>query len=135
VLLLLGEEHGRVGQGLAATVDIRTIRPLTYGKRVIAVGVKGIYADLGKVNPDSKKFGYRVNGTYVDQFMDGRLGVALSAAYVDEPYQTHEERGWGWRGSGTDADPYLINGLETNNTSTQLKRLGLTVTLQYDVSP
>jgi iron complex outermembrane receptor protein len=123
-----------IGQGLAATVDIRTIRPLSYGKRVVAVGVKGIYAGLGKLNPDSKKYGYRVNGTYVDQFFDNRLGVAFSAAYVDEPYQTKEERSWGYPGSGSDTDPFVLGGLESYNTSTQLKRLGLTGTLQYELS-
>jgi iron complex outermembrane receptor protein len=125
-----------VGQGLASTVDIRTIRPLAYGKRVIAVGVKGIYADMGKLNPDSKKFGYRVNGTYVDQFADDRLGVAFSVAYVDEPYQTKEERSWGYP---TDVPGFagvgVIGGLESYDTSTQLKRLGLTGTLQYEFSP
>jgi iron complex outermembrane receptor protein len=121
-----------IGQGLASTVDIRTIRPLNLRNRVLAVGVKGIYADLGKLNPDSKKFGYRVNGTYVDQFLDDRLGVAVSAAYVDEPYQTKEERAWGYP---TDAEgTALIGGLESYDTSTQLKRLGLTGTVQYEIS-
>ena len=125
-----------IGQGLAATVDIRTIRPLTYGKRVLAVGIKGIYADLGKTNPDSDEFGYRVNGTYVDQFMDDRLGVAISAAYVDEPYQTEEERAWGYPDDvGGFAGIRVIGGLESYNTSAQLRRLGLTGTLQYEVSP
>lgn len=125
-----------IGQGLAATVDIRTIRPLAYGKRILAVGVKGIYADLGKLNPDSKEFGYRVNGTYVDQFLGDRLGVAFSAAYVDEPYQTKEERSWGYPNDvGGFAGSRVIGGLESYNTSAQLKRLGLTGTVQYEVSP
>ena len=125
-----------IGQGLAATVDIRTIRPLAYGKRILAVGVKGIHADLGKLNPDSKEFGYRVNGTYVDQFLGDRLGVAFSAAYVDEPYQTKEERSWGYPNDvGGFAGSRVIGGLESYNTSAQLKRLGLTGTVQYEVSP
>lgn len=125
-----------IGQGLASTVDIRTIRPLAHGKRVLAVGVKGIMADMGKLNPDSKKYGYRVNATYVDQFLDNRLGVAFSAAYVDEPYQTKEERAWGYPTDvGGFAGTAVIGGLESYNTSTQLKRLGLTGTVQYEISP
>lgn len=124
-----------IGQGLASTVDIRTIRPLNLRNRVLAVGIKGIYADLGKLNPDSNRFGYRVNGTYVDQFMDDRLGIAISAAYVDEPYQTREERSWGYP---TDVEGFagqaVIGGLESYDTSTQLKRLGLTGTVQYEIS-
>ncbi len=125
-----------IGQGLAATVDIRTIRPLSYGKQVLAIGVKGIYADLGKLNPDSDDVGYRVNATWVDQFAGGRGGIALSAAYVDEWYQTEEERAWGYPNSSTLAgNPFIIGGLESYNTSTNLKRLGLTGTLQYELTP
>lgn len=125
-----------VGQSLAGTVDIRTVRPLNIKDRVIAVGVKGVVADLGKVNPDSEKYGYRVNGAYIDRFLDDRLGVAFSAAYVDEPYQTEEERGWGYPRKDTlPGSPYLIGGLETNATSTQLTRLGVTGTVQYEVTP
>ena len=123
-----------IGHGLSAGVDIRTIRPLAIKNRILAFGVKGIYAGMGKLNPDSKKFGYRVNGTYVDQFADGRLGVALSGAYVNEPYQTKEERAWGWPGSGTSTDPYILGGLESYNSSSTLKRLGLTGTVQYEIS-
>ena len=125
-----------VGQSLAGTVDIRTIRPLSYNKRVFAVGVKGVLADLGKVNPDSKKYGYRVNATYVDRFLNDKLGVAASVAYVDEPYQTEEERAWGYPNTGSVAgSPRVLGGLETNATSTQLKRLGLTGTVQYEIMP
>jgi iron complex outermembrane receptor protein len=124
-----------IGQGLASTVDIRTIRPLNLRDRVLAVGIKGIYAGLGKLNPDSEKFGYRINGAYVDQFLDNRLGIAISGAYVDEPYQTREERAWGYP---TDAPGFegqaVIGGLESYDTSTQLKRLGLTGTVQYEIS-
>lgn len=74
-----------IGQGLAGTVDIRTIRPLDVKNRVLAFGARGIDADLGKLNAGSQQFGYRVNGTYVDQFFDNTLGIALAASYVDEP--------------------------------------------------
>ena len=74
-----------VGQGLSGTVDLRTIRPLDYGKRVISVGGRGSWAEIGKLNAGSKKYGYRVNGVYVDQFANDTLGIALSASYVDEP--------------------------------------------------
>jgi len=38
-----------VGQGLSGTVDMRTIRPLETGKRVISVGARGSYNDQGKL--------------------------------------------------------------------------------------
>ncbi len=64
-----------IGQGIAGTIDLRTIRPLEFGHRVISVGGRAVYPDIGKLNPDAKKYGYRVNGVYVDQFADGRAGV------------------------------------------------------------
>jgi hypothetical protein len=85
-----------VGQGLAGTIDLRTIRPLEFGKRVISVGGRAVYPDIGKLNPDAKKYGYRVNGVYVDQFADGRAGVALAASWDDEPYEIKEFNAWGY---------------------------------------
>jgi iron complex outermembrane recepter protein len=123
-----------VGQGLVGTIDIRTVRPLDYGKQVLAVGARGTYADLGALNAGSKKYGYRANATYIDQFADDTIGIALSASYVDEPYQLQEFNAWGYAGAGTAASPAVIGGSKSFVTSTQLKRLGLNGTLQYQAS-
>ena len=123
-----------VGQGLVGTIDIRTVRPLDYGKSVIAVGARGTYADLGALNAGSKKYGYRANATFIDQFADDTIGLALSASYVDEPYQLQEFNAWGYAGSGTATSPSVIGGSKSYVTSTQLKRLGLNGTLQYQAS-
>ena len=123
-----------VGQGLVGTIDIRTVRPLDYGKSVLAVGARGSYADLGALNAGSKKYGYRANATFIDQFADDTIGVALSVSYVDEPYQLQEFNAWGYAGSGTAASPAVIGGSKSYVTSTQLKRLGLNGTVQYQAS-
>ena len=118
-----------VGQGIAGTVDLRTIRPLEYGKRVISVGGRAVYPDIGKLNPDAKKYGYRVNGVYVDQFADGRVGVSLAASWTDEPYEIKEFNAWGYAdGPG---GTKVIGGLKPYSTSTELKRLGLAGTLEF----
>ncbi|MFL6726171.1 MAG: TonB-dependent receptor [Sphingomicrobium sp.] len=122
-----------IGQGLAATVDLRTIRPLEYGKRVISVGGRAVYPDMGKLNPDAKKYGYRVNGVYVDQFADGRAGVSLAASWNDEPYEAKEFNSWGYADAGA---PYpsgtvVIGGAKPYSRSTELKRLGLAGTLEF----
>jgi iron complex outermembrane recepter protein len=123
-----------VGQGLVGTIDVRTIRPLDYGKSVFAIGARGTYADLGALNAGSKKMGYRANATFVDQFADDTIGIALSASYVDEPYQLQEFNAWGYAGNGTAASPSVIGGSKSFVTSTQLKRLGLNGTLQFQAS-
>ena len=123
-----------IGQGLVGTIDIRTARPLDYKTRVIAIGARGSYADLGKLNAGSKDKGFRLNGTFIDQFADGRAGIALSASYLDEPYQNQQFNAWGYAGSGTAASPYLIGGSKSYVTSTQLKRFGINGTGQVEVS-
>jgi iron complex outermembrane recepter protein len=121
-----------VGQGLVGTVDIRTIRPLDFGGRqVFAIGARGSYADLGKLNAGSRDKGFRVNATFVDQNAADTFGIALAASYVDEPYQIQEFNAWGYPGAGTDADPYIIGGSKSFVTSTRLKRLGMQGTLQF----
>ncbi len=124
-----------IGQGLAGTVDIRTIRPLDVGKRVLAFGARGINADLGALNAGSTDLGYRVNGTYVDKFFNDTLGVALAASYVDEPYQTQEFNSWGYAGNGTAASPFLIGGNRSFVRSTTLKRFGFVGTVQWRPRP
>ena len=123
-----------VGQGLIGTIDVRTIRPLEADERVLAVGAKGSYADLGKLNAGSKEFGYRVNATYVDQFADDTLGVALAAAYTDEPYQLQEFNAWGYAGDGSAGNPFIIGGSKSFVTSTQLQRFGVNGTVQARLS-
>ena len=118
-------------QGLVGTVDIRTIRPLDYGKEVFAVGARGIYTDMGKLNSGSKDWGYRLNATYVGKFMDDRVGVALAAAYVDEPYQIEEFEAWGYASVAPNTN--LVGGVKPFVTTSQLKRLGISGTIQADL--
>ena len=121
-----------IHQGLVGTVDIRTIRPLDYGKQLVAVGARGVYADLGKVNADSKDMGYRLTGTYVDQFAGDRIGVALSVAYSDEPYQSKEFEAWGY--ADTPDGEKVIGGVKPFGVSTQLKRLGIQGSVQVQAT-
>jgi len=118
-----------IGQGLVGTVDIRTIRPLDFGgKQVLAVGARASYADLGKLNAGSEEIGYRANATFVDQFADDTVGIALAASYVNEPYQVQEFNAWGYNNIDGNA---LIGGSKSYVTSTELQRIGAQGTLQW----
>ena len=44
-------EADHTAGGLVGSIDLRTIRPLDYGKRVVAIGVRGVYVDQ-KLLPD-----------------------------------------------------------------------------------
>ena len=98
---------------------------------VFSVGARGTYADIGKLNAGSKDFGYRATATYVDQFADDTIGVALSASYLNEPYQIQEGNAWGYAPVTVGGQTVnVIGGSKSYVTSTTLKRLGLSGTLQ-----
>lgn len=124
-----------IGQGLAGTADIRTLRPLDISKRIIAFGARGVGLDHGSLNAGSDSFGYRVNGTYVDKFLNDTIGLSLAASYVNEPYQQQEFNAWGYAGNGTAANPSLIGGNRSFVRSTTLQRFGFQGTLQWRPQP
>ncbi|WP_240309355.1 MULTISPECIES: TonB-dependent receptor [Sphingomonas] len=119
-----------VGQGLVGTIDIRTARPLDYSKPVVAIGARASYDDIGK-RAGFPKYGKRFNGTFIDQFADKRVGIAISASYLDETYPNQQFNAWGYSGSGTSGDPYVIGGSKSYVSTTRLKRYGINGTLQF----
>ena len=86
-----------VGQGLSGTVDLKTIRPLAYGKRAFAANLRG---DQNKVG-DEKENGYRYSFSYIDQFADNTVGIALGYAHLNNPGQAKQFGDtWGYDGGG-----------------------------------
>src|SRR5262245_47457081 len=120
-------EADHTAGGLVGSIDLRTIRPLDYGKRIIAVGIRGVYVDQ-KLLPKSKDYGGRGFATYVDQFANDTWGLALSAAYTNEPYQTRDWNAWGY--SDYPSGDQGMYGVKTWFETDQLKRFGGTATLQ-----
>ncbi|MGH8196890.1 MAG: TonB-dependent receptor [Steroidobacteraceae bacterium] len=88
-------------QGLAGTIDLRTVRPLQYGGDAIVLNFRGELNSNDNLGADSDDSGYRASFSFIDQFMDGRFGIALGYARLDSPLAT---RGFGtyepWNPSG-----------------------------------
>ncbi|MEY2883239.1 MAG: hypothetical protein RL490_963 [Pseudomonadota bacterium] len=118
-----------VGQGLSGTVDLQTIKPLTYGKRVIAGSLRGEYVDTGKLNSGSTNTGFRVSGLYVDQFADGKVGVMLGGAYTDSPTQTERFNAWGY--PNANANNVVIGGSKSYIDSSTLKRAAVIGAIEF----
>ncbi|WP_444739405.1 TonB-dependent receptor [Niveispirillum sp.] len=133
-----------VGQGLAGTVDLKTIRPLDYKERVVAVSARSEYVTNGKLNSDSKEIGYRFSGTYVDQFANDTLGLSIGVSHLNQPTQIKSARFWGdgnypqaTRGTTVltnipTTPTYIIGGGEFRANSQTLKRTGVVATVQYE---
>jgi iron complex outermembrane recepter protein len=123
---------GLIGQGLAGTVDLRTIRPLSKSERIIAISGRLEANEDGSLNPDIKGWGYRATATYVDQFADDTLGLALGVAYQSSPSQVERFNAWGYP---NDAGFAVLGGMKPFARSVDLDRLGAFGTLEWQPSP
>lgn len=110
-----------IGQGLSGTVNIKTIRPLAYGKQAFAVNVRGDQNRLG----DNKENGYRASVSYVDQFADNTIGIALGYARLNNPGQGNQYESWGFNGSG------LLDGGKFYDIQQDNERDGFAATLEF----
>jgi iron complex outermembrane receptor protein len=77
-----------VGQGLSGTVDIRSLRPLSVRGRQMQFNVRGERNSNGNlVDGVTSPTGVRFSASYVDQFLDNKLGVSVGFARLDSPTQ------------------------------------------------
>lgn len=91
-------DAGLIGQGLSGTVDLHTIHPLDLPKRAIAINLRGEHTSNGKLNPGSGvgDMGHRASFSYIDQFFDHTLGLAVGFAQLDSPIQEKQYQAWWW---------------------------------------
>ncbi|MGQ0833472.1 MAG: TonB-dependent receptor [Gammaproteobacteria bacterium] len=90
-----------VGQGLAGTIDLRTTRPLNFGRRAMAFNIRGEQNSHDDLGADADEKGYRVSASYINQFFDDRFGIAVGVARLESPLAT--------QGAGT-YEPWHANG-------------------------
>ncbi|MEN9544846.1 MAG: hypothetical protein RLZZ598_1679, partial [Pseudomonadota bacterium] len=87
-------DAGLIGQGLSGTFDLQTVRPLTYGKRAFQVGYRKEQVGVGLEG--DKGNGNRFSVSYIDQFADRTVGVALGFARLDQTTAvTQRFEAWG----------------------------------------
>lgn len=87
-----------VGGGLSGTIDMRTVRPLDFGERAVALNARMEKNSNGKLNADTSVTGNRLSASYIDQFADRTVGVALGFAHLDTPTQELHYKAWGFSG-------------------------------------
>jgi TonB-dependent receptor len=141
-----------MGQGLAGTIDLRTVRPLQYGRRAVALNIRGEKNSNDNLGANSDENGYRASFSFIDQFADGRVGFALGYAHLDSPMAT---KGFGtyepWNpsgGGGTGTCPggvgtcsnnpgvapgnFVTNGMKVRADMGSTERDGVMATLQFE---
>ncbi|WP_288729504.1 TonB-dependent receptor [uncultured Pseudoxanthomonas sp.] len=132
-------DAGLVGQGLSGTVDMQTVRPLSFGERVIALGGRYQRNSLGKAaNVDP--YGNRFSASYIDQFFDKTLGLSIGYAHTDTPIQENQVGLYEpWSTQNTDSGnrpgvapgTYFSDGIKALRRTGNSKRDGVMATLQY----
>ena len=124
------------GQGLAGTVDLRTIRPLAYGKRQFTVNLRGTLDEDGG-RTEISKWGWRGTLSYIDQNDDGTLGWSLGYAHLDQPGHTNHTSNWFYDNYAfllPDGTPYILSGQEVFAKSRSDVRDGFMGTLEWEPS-
>lgn len=141
-----------VGQGLSGTIDMRVVRPLDLRERKIALKAQGEYNSNGTLNQGTSAKGGRISASYVDQFANRTIGVAIGYAHLDSPGQDLHYKAWGFQktdpnsdcvqhpewgcspATGVPAGATFQNGFEAEALSRSQKRDGLMGVLEYKPS-
>lgn len=109
-----------LGQGLAGTVDMRTVSPLKHGKKTIAGSVFYEWTGLNKLNPDSPSGGLRYSLNYIDQLNEGKVGIAFGYSNTTKPGQGEQWNAWGYP-DGPDGNR-VLGGAKPFVRSSELER-------------
>ena len=88
-------DAGVVGQGLSGTIDIRPLMPLSLDRRQISLSARAEQNGNGGLSSTGKgDHGDRFSASYVNQFADDNIGVALGFAHLDSPGQAKKYGAW-----------------------------------------
>lgn len=119
------------GQGLAGTVDLQTVRPLVYGRRAVAANYRYELNDKGALNAGTEESGERYSLSYIDQFADDTVGIALGYAHTGSPYQAEQFRAWGPPYPNGPNGDLVLGGAEFRVMSGDLQRDALMGVLEF----
>ena len=128
------------GMGLSGSVDLRTVRPLAYGKDTIAINVRAELDEDGGRNADMSKWGGRGSISLIGQNEAGTLGWALGYAYLNAPGHVDHFKGYSYERFGFAVTPdtadnsYQLNGQEAWAVNSRDKRHGFMGTLEFQPS-
>jgi len=128
------------GMGLSGSVDLRTIRPLAYGKDTISISLRAELDEDGGRNADMSKWGGRGSISIIGQNDAGTLGWAFGYAYLDAPghvdhYKAYSYEAFDFAVTPDSADSALqLNGQEAFAVNSRDRRHGFMGTLEWQPS-
>ncbi|RZT08814.1 TonB-dependent receptor [Duganella sp. CF402] len=127
-------DAGMIGQGLSGTIDMQTVRPLSFQTRAVALNARGEKNSLGSI-ANAKSTGNRFSASYIDQFANRTIGIALGFAHLESPVLDNETglyEPWKKDGRpGVPAGTYIMDGIKAVARSGKNERDGFMGVLQY----
>jgi iron complex outermembrane receptor protein len=131
VVVYKATDASLVGQGIAGTVDMRTVRPLSQGRRTVAGNFFYEWNEMGALNAGSKDYGMRYSLSYIDQFADETVGLAIGYAGASIPGQGEQWNAWGFPNAYYDSnEPFVLGGAKPFVRSSELERDGVMIVLE-----
>lgn len=126
-------DAGLVAQGISGTVDLNTVRPLAFGKQVVSLNARYEKNSVGELNSDSDDTGYRISASYIDQFADDTVGIAIGFARLDSPGQTERWNAWGYESQTVagQAGTEFLTGSQLYASSNSNVRDGLMAVVEW----
>ncbi len=141
VLLYKTPDASLIGQGLAGTIDNRTVRPLNFAGRTASASYRRVSTSHGAGEGTSTGDGDRISLTYIDQFADRTIGLALGFTRLEEKGgQQQKFNNWGgWTPDDQAKDPAgkfvkAIGGFTSDTEQLNQKRDGALAVLQFKPS-
>ena len=97
-------------EGIAGVINMQTVKPLSKGERVIQVNGQYEQTSFEKLNPDGNDDGFRGTISYIDQFADDTIGVAIALNTMSSPNQEKRWNSWGYPEFTNNGNDYSILG-------------------------
>ena len=126
-----------IDPGIAGTVNMKTMRPLSQPKPVATLNANYQWMEPNQVmpGPGVSNSGHDINGVFADQFLHHTLGVTLGIDLESNPSHILHQAPWGYDNIGTASAPRLIIGGSKNyNISDLLVRNGYLATIEWQPS-
>lgn len=131
VVVYKSTDAALVGQGLSGTVDLQTMRPLKYGNRTIAASAFYEWTGMEAKNAGAERGGWRETLSYVDQFADNTIGVAIGITSSTRPGQGEQFNSWGYDSSFAPDNASLMGGAKPFVRTSEIDRDAYMAVVEY----
>ena len=131
-----------VGQGLSGTIDMQSVRPLSYSEPVVVVGGRYQENSIGSA-ANADEDGNRFNASYIGQFADRTLGFSIGYSHTEtpilekqvglyEPWKTVNNPGPNSNERpGVPGGAFYSDGIKALLRTGEIERDGVMATVQY----